>query len=104
MSCLTDTGVTGMAFPSPAVAPRVGGGWKEASPLLLAVPPDGQAGLRALSRQRPRLTPPTLTLKQAPEGRRAVPSEASVPRCGSGKLPEEEASAPSHSRAGQEIR
>lgn len=103
MSCLTDTGVTGKAFPSPCGRPP-GGGWKEASPLLPAVPPDGQAGLRALSGQRPRLTPPTLTLKQAPEGRRAVPSEASVPRCGSGKLPEEEASAPSHSRAGQEIR
>lgn len=95
MSCLTDTGVTGKAFPSPCGRPP-GGGWKEASPLLPAVPPHGQAGLR--------LTPPTLTLKQAPEGRRAVPSEASVPRCGSGKLPEEEASAPSHSRAGQEIR
>lgn len=79
MSCLTDTGVTGKAFPSPCGRPP-GGGWKEASPLLPAVPPDGQVGLRALSGQCPRLTPPTLTLKQAPEGRRAVPPRGQRPQ------------------------
>lgn len=45
-----------------------------------------------------RLTPPSLMPKKE---RLAVPSKASIPRCSGRNLPEEEASAPPYSRAGQ---
>lgn len=64
MSCLTDTGVTGKAFPSPCGRPP-GGGWKEASPLLPAVPPDGQAGSPCSERAA---SPPHTTHSDAETG------------------------------------